>query len=49
MEELKSSTLLKVFLLHRCFQRFLNGANGAKSRKASHIVKDVKQQHCHKG
>ena len=26
--------LLKVALLHRCFLRFLNSTNGAKSRKA---------------
>ena len=34
---LKSATLLKVTLLHECFSRFLNCANGTKSRKASHI------------
>ena len=48
MEELKPATLLKVTLLHGCFSRFINRTNGTKSRKASHIVKDVKHQHCHK-
>ena len=33
----KPATLLKVTLLHGCFSRFLNCANGTKSRKASHI------------
>ena len=36
----KPATLLKVKLLHGCFSHFLNFANGTKSRKASHIVKD---------
>ena len=31
------ATLLKVTLLHRCFSRYLNCANGNKSRKTSHI------------
>ena len=26
-----------LILLHSCFSRFLNSANGTKSRKASHI------------
>ena len=30
----KNNTLLKVTLLHQCFSRFLNCANGTKSRKA---------------
>ena len=29
--------LLKVTLLHGCFSRFSNCANGTKSRKASHM------------
>ena len=29
--------LLKVTLLHGCFSRFLNCANGTKSPKASHL------------
>ena len=32
------ATLLKVALLHGSFSRFLNSANGTKSRKASRIV-----------
>ena len=32
--KLKPATLLKVTLLHGCFWRFLNFANGTKSRKA---------------
>ena len=31
--------VLKVILLHGCFPRFLNYANGAKSRKVSHICR----------
>ena len=31
-----TATLLKVTVLHGCFSRFLNCANGTKSRKASH-------------
>ena len=34
---LKPATLLKVSLLYGCFSRFLNCANGIKSRKASPI------------
>ena len=34
----KVETLLKVTLLHGCFSRFSNCANGTKSRKASHII-----------
>ena len=34
---LQPATLLKVTLLHGCFSRFLNCANGTKSRKTSHI------------
>ena len=33
----KPATLLKVTLLHGSFSRFLNCANGDKSRKTSHI------------
>ena len=32
----KPETLLKVTLLHGCFQRFLNSTNGTKSHNASH-------------
>ena len=31
-------TLLKVTLLHGCFSRFLNCANGTRSRKTSQMV-----------
>ena len=31
------ATLLKVTIPHRFFSRFLNSANGTKSRKASHV------------
>ena len=34
---LKPATLLKVTLLHGCTPRFLNGKNGTKSCKASHM------------
>ena len=34
----KPATLLKVTRLHGCFSRFLNCINGAKSRKASHVI-----------
>ena len=34
---LKPATLLKLTLLHGCFSRFLNSANGTKSRNAPHI------------
>ena len=34
---LELKTLLKVTLLHGCFSRFLNCANGTKLRKASQI------------
>ena len=30
-------TLLRLTLLHGCFSRFLNCANGTKSRNASHL------------
>ena len=33
----KLQALLKVALLHRCFPRFLNCANGTKSRKVSQM------------
>ena len=33
----EACTLLKVTLFHECFSRFLNRANGTKSRKASHM------------
>ena len=32
-------TLLKVTLLHGCFSRFSNCANGIKSRNASQLIK----------
>ena len=35
MEECLPANFLKVTFLHGCFSRFLNCANGAKSRKAS--------------
>ena len=35
---LKPATLLKLALLHGCFSRFLNCANGTKSHNASHIL-----------
>ena len=35
--KLKPATLLKLALLHVCFSRFLNCANGTKSRNAPHI------------
>ena len=34
----KSVTLLKVTLLHGCFSSLLNGTDGTKSRKTSHIA-----------
>ena len=34
---LKPATLLKVTILHGCFSRFLNCANGTKSRNTSHL------------
>ena len=33
----KPATLLKLTLLHGCFSRFLNYANGTKLRNAPHI------------
>ena len=33
----KHATLLELTLLHGCFSRFLNCANGTKSRDASHL------------
>ena len=33
----KPATLLKLTLLHGCFSRFLNCANGTKTRNASHM------------
>ena len=36
------ATLLKVTLLHGCFSLFLNGTNGTKSRKASHLYSSGK-------
>ena len=41
LENLKNThggVLLLVTLLHGCFSRFLNGVNGTKLRKASHMV-----------
>ena len=37
LHRLKLATLLKVILLHGCFSRFLNRANGTKTRKTSHF------------
>ena len=34
----KPATLIKVTRLHGCFSRFLNCINGAKLRKASHVI-----------
>ena len=34
---IQPATLLKVSLLHGCFSRFLNCANGARLHKASHF------------
>ena len=39
--ELKPATLLEITLLRGCFSRFLNCANGTKSRNASHMVKTL--------
>ena len=36
--KLQSATLIKVTLLHGCFSRFLNCANGTKSRNASYLL-----------
>ena len=38
----KPATLLKVTLLHTRFPRFLNCANGTKSRNASHMIQHVR-------
>ena len=35
--DLKPATLQKVALVYGCFSRFLNCANGTKSRNASHM------------
>ena len=35
------ATLPKVTLLHGCFSRFLNRANGTKLRKASHLLINI--------
>ena len=35
------TTLLKVALFHGCFSRFLNCANGTKSRNGSHVYLEV--------
>ena len=40
-----SVTLLKLTLLHGCFSRFLYCTNGTKSRKASHIIKNVNDKY----
>ena len=37
--ELQAAILLKLTLLHGCFSRFLNCANGTKSCNAQHIAK----------
>ena len=36
-----SLKLRKIALLHGCFSRFLNGPNGTKSRKTSHILRKL--------
>ena len=36
--DVKPATLLKVTLLYGCFSRFLNCANGTKSRNASQMI-----------
>ena len=41
--QVKLATLLKVTFLHGCFSRFLNCANGTKSRKGSHMIASRKQ------
>ena len=35
---LKPATLLKVALLHECFERFLHFANGTEMLKSSHML-----------
>ena len=35
------TNLLKVALFHGCFSRFLNCANGTKSRNGSHVYLEV--------
>ena len=37
-DDYETATLLKVILIHGHFSRFLNCANGAKSRKASQVL-----------
>ena len=37
-DDYETATLLKVILLHGHFSRFLNCANGTKSRKASQVL-----------
>ena len=41
----KPATLLKVTLLHGCFSRFLNCANGTKSRNASQMILSSNQSY----
>ena len=38
----RSVALLKVTLIYQCFSRFLNFANGTKSRNASHMPKQTR-------
>ena len=42
--KLQLVTLLKAVLLHGCFSRFLNCANGTKSCKASHTKNSISQE-----
>ena len=37
-DDYETATLLKVILIHGHFSRFLNCANGTKSRKASQVL-----------
>ena len=41
--KLQFATLLKVTLLHGCFSRFLNCANGTTWRKGSHLLQTTLQ------
>ena len=36
--KLQAATILRVTLIHGCFSRFLNCANGTNTRKASHLL-----------
>lgn len=41
MKHIAACNLAKTTLTHWCFLRFLNSRNGTKSRKASHLIKDM--------